>query len=238
MVRNHSGVFIVAEIGVNWNGDFNLAEQMMNVAKKAGCNAVKFQAFNENLISTHPEKERLLKTSISKDNIKKIDNISKKIGIEWFCTPMYPEALEFLEPYVNRYKIRVFDGKPLFENKSSELLEQITKTGKDIIISCENPPNQTKLYQNQKVRWMYCVPKYPCSLKDLDFSKINEFDGFSNHCPDIIAPLTSVILGAKIVEIHITLDRSKDFIDNPVSFEPSELFDLVKLIRKSEEIKR
>jgi len=238
MAENHSGVFIVAEIGVNWNGDFNLAEQMMSIAKRAGCDAVKFQAFNENLISAHPEKERLLKTSISKDNIKKIDSISKKIGIEWFCTPMYQEAVEFLEPYVSRYKIRVFDGKPLFENKSSKLLERITKTGKDIIISCENPPNQTKLYQNQKVRWLYCVPKYPCSLKDLDYSKINDFDGFSNHCPEIIAPLAAVILGAKIIEVHITLDRSKDFIDNPVSFEPDELFDLVKLIRKSEEIKR
>ncbi len=238
MRKNNSGVFIVAEIGVNWNADFNLAEQMMYLAKKAGCNAVKFQAFNENLISAHPEKERLLKTSISKDNIKRIDSISKKVGIEWFCTPMYPEAIEFLEPYVNRYKIRVFDGKPLFDNKSSELLEQIIKTEKDIIISCEKPPNQTKLYQNKNVRWLYCVPKYPCSLKDLDFSRIDDFDGFSNHCPEIIAPLTSAILGAKIIEVHITLDRSKNFIDNSVSFEPDELFELVKLIRKSEEIKR
>ena len=84
MGENHSGVFIVAEIGVNWNGDFNLAEQMMSVAKKAGCDAVKFQAFNENLISEHPEKERLLKTSISKDNIKKIDSISKKLELNGF----------------------------------------------------------------------------------------------------------------------------------------------------------
>ena len=151
---------------------------------------------------------------------------------------MYPEAIEFLEPYVNRYKIRVFDGKPLFDKKWSELLEQVTKTGKDIIISCEKPSNQTKLYQNKNVRWLYCVPKYPCSLRDLDFSRMDDFDGFSNHCPEIIAPLTSAILGAKIIEVHITLDRSKDFIDNPVSFEPEELFDLVKLIRKSEEIKR
>jgi len=61
MRKKQSGVFIVAEIGVNWNGNFNLAEKMMNIAKKAGCNAVKFQAFNEELISEHPEKERLLK---------------------------------------------------------------------------------------------------------------------------------------------------------------------------------
>jgi len=238
MLKNHSRVFIVAEIGVNWNGDFNLAEKMMDVAKKAGCNAVKFQAFNEELIQEHPEKERLLKTSISKNNIKKIDEISKKMGIEWFCTPMYSEAVEFLEPYVNRYKIRVFDGRPLFENKWTDLLEHVTKTGKDVIISCEKNPKHTRLYQNPKVRWLYCVPKYPCSLEDLDFSTMNDFNGYSNHCPDIIAPLTSAILGAEIIEIHITLDKSEDFIDNPVSFEPKELFDLVRLIRESEEIKR
>ena len=72
MLKSYSGVFIVAEIGVNWNGDFELAEQMMNIAKNAGCDAVKFQAFNEELIKEHPEKERLLKTSISQENVKKI----------------------------------------------------------------------------------------------------------------------------------------------------------------------
>ena len=236
MQKSHSGVFIVAEIGVNWNGDLELAEQMMNIAKNAGCDAVKFQAFNEELIKEHPEKERLLKTSISQENVKKIDDISKRVGIEWFCTPMFPEAIEFLDPYVKRYKIRVFDGRPLFQNKWTELLEQVTKTGKEVIISCEKDPNQTKLYQNKKIRWLYCVAKYPCALEDLDFSNIENFNGYSNHCPDIIAPLTSVILGARIIEVHITLDKLKDFIDNSVSFEPSELMELVEKIRKSEKI--
>jgi N,N'-diacetyllegionaminate synthase len=234
--KSDSGVFIVAEIGVNWDGDFELAEQMMNIAKNAGCDAVKFQAFNEELIKEHPEKERLLKTSISQENVKKIDDISKRVGIEWFCTPMFPEAIEFLDPYVKRYKIRVFDGRPLFQNKWTELLEQVTKTGKEVIISCEKDPNQTKLYQNKKIRWLYCVAKYPCSLEDLNFSNIGNFNGYSNHCPDIIAPLTSVILGARIIEVHITLDKLKDFIDNSVSFEPSELMELVEKIRKSEKI--
>jgi len=234
--KSDSGVFIVAEIGVNWDGDFELAEQMMNIAKNAGCDAVKFQAFNEELIKEHPEKERLLKTSISQENVKKIDDISKRVGIEWFCTPMFPEAIEFLDPYVKRYKIRVFDGRPLFQNKWIELLEQVTKTGKEVIISCEKDPNQTKLYQNKKIRWLYCVAKYPCSLEDLNFSNIGNFNGYSNHCPDIIAPLTSVILGARIIEVHITLDKLKDFIDNSVSFEPSELMELVEKIRKSEKI--
>ena len=57
-------VFITAEIGVNWDGDFELAEKMMKNAKDAGCNAVKFQSFNEKIIGKHPEKDRLLKTAI------------------------------------------------------------------------------------------------------------------------------------------------------------------------------
>ena len=78
--------FVIAEIGVNWDGDYKLVKKMMKFAKKSGCNAVKFQAFDEKIIGNHSQKERLLKTSISKKNIKKIDQIAKSIGIEWFCT--------------------------------------------------------------------------------------------------------------------------------------------------------
>ena len=64
--------FIIAEIGVNWDGNFNLVEEMMINAKNAGCDAVKFQAFNKSIIGNHPEYERLMKTSISQSNIEKI----------------------------------------------------------------------------------------------------------------------------------------------------------------------
>ena len=65
-------VFITAEIGVNWDGNFELVEKMMLDAKNSNCDAVKFQAFNEKMMKDHPEKDRLLKTSISKDNIEQI----------------------------------------------------------------------------------------------------------------------------------------------------------------------
>ena len=96
--------FIIAEIGVNWDGDLNLAKEMMEKAKNFGCDAVKFQAFNKSIIGNHPEYERLIKTSISKSNIQEINNLSKTIGIEWFCTPMYVEAVELLNPFVKRFK--------------------------------------------------------------------------------------------------------------------------------------
>ena len=72
-------VFITAEIGVNWDGDFHLIEKMMKDAKNAGCNAVKLQAFDEKIVRDNPEKDRLLETSVSAQNVNEIQLIS---GVE------------------------------------------------------------------------------------------------------------------------------------------------------------
>ena len=114
-------VFLVAEIGVNWDGDIELAKEIMINAKKSGCNAVKFQAFDENILGRHPEALRLMKSSITEDNVEIINNTAKDVGIEWFCTPMYAKAVEFLNPFVSRFKIREFDGRILLENKKTPL---------------------------------------------------------------------------------------------------------------------
>jgi len=106
-----------------------------------------------------------------------------------------------------------------------------------VIISSNIPPTNSNYYGNPKIKWLYVVPKYPCTFSDLDFTKINDFDGYSNHCPYIIAPLTTVILGCKILEVHITLDKTKDFIDNAVSFDLKELNSLMNFIKQFDEIK-
>ena len=230
--------FIVAEIGVNWDGNIVLLEEMISKAKELGCDAVKFQSFNKDVLENHPESLRLLKSSISKNNVEKVNNIAKKVGIEWFCTPMYPEAVDILEPYVNRYKIRFGDGRILLENKTFELFDRILETKKEIIISSQASLCDCKYYGNPSLKWLYCVPKYPCSFTDLNFNYISDFNGFSNHCPRILAPLTAAILGAEIIEIHLTSDKSKDFIDNVVSFDYNELKQLNQLIRDSEKIKK
>jgi len=229
--------FVVAEIGVNWDGDFELAKEMIKKAKEAGCNAVKFQAYQEEIVKNHPEKSRLVKSAISKSNVETINEIAKSIGIEWFCTPMYLEAVDFLEPYVKKFKIREIDSRILLQNKSSELFDKIYKTNKEIIISSEYSPKDCKYFSDPRVKWLYCVPKYPCNIADLDFSHIKDFNGYSNHCPFIIAPLASAINGAKIIEVHITSNKSKPFIDNNVSFDYIELKNLVNLIHLSEKMK-
>lgn len=223
---------------MNWDGDLRLAEEMMSHAKNSGCNAVKFQSFNKSIIGNHPEYERLIKTSISEFNIKKIDELSHSIGIEWFCTPMYSDAVSLLDPYVKRFKIREFDSRNLLENKTTDLIEKVLETEKEIIISSQHPLENSKWHNHPKIKWLYCVPKYPCSLEELDFSELGKFDGFSNHCPQLIAPLSAAILGSKIIEIHITSSKSKDFVDNNVSFDYKELEEIVRLIRLSEKIKR
>jgi len=229
---------IIAEIGVNWDGDLVLVKDMIKKSKDAGCNAVKFQAFEEQQIKGHPESNRLLKSTISKYNIEQINQIAKQIGMEWFCTPMYPDAVEMLNPFVKRFKIRELDGRPLLENKTTPLIKKILGTKKQIIISSFQSPKNSKFYNQPLIKWLYCVPRYPCTIDELDFNKIKDFNGYSNHCTQIIAPLTAAILGAEIIEIHITSDKKKDYADNNVSFDYLELFDLVKNIRLAEIIKK
>lgn len=230
-------IFVVADIGVNWDGDFDLVKEMIKKSKEVGINAIKFQAFNEEIVKNHPQRSRLMNSSVSKANIESINEVAKFVGIEWFCTPMYPEAIEFLDPFVKRYKIREFDGRILLENKISELFEKLLQTGKDIIVSAQRSPKDTKYFDYPKIKWLYCVPKYPCEISDLDFSHIQDFDGYSNHLPHFLGPLTATILGSTILEVHITSDKSKDFLDNIVSFDYNELKKLVNLIRLVEKMK-
>ena len=216
----------MAEIGVNWDGDFDLAKEMMLHAKKTGCNAVKFQAYTNEMVKDHPQKSRLENCSVTKENVNKISTIAKNVGIEWFCTPMYPEAVDFLNPFVSRFKIREHDGRELLENKSTPLLDKVFATDKEVIVSTQYSTNNCTYKKN--VKWLYCVPKYPCVLEDLDFKSLDEYDGFSNHCRQIIAPITAAILGSKIIEIHISANRTLDYIDNNVSFDYSDMQEISK----------
>ena len=228
--------FIVAEIGVNWDGDFDLVKKMMLNAKQADCNAVKFQSFNEDTVKDHPQKERLLKSSITEDNIHEIDRIANTVDMEWFSTPMYPDAVDFLDSFVKRFKLRFHDGVSLLENKTTKLFEKIISTKKEVIVSSQTSPLNSKFYEHEQIKWLYVVPKYPCKIEDIDFTRIKEFNGYSNHCPHILVPLAATILGANIIEVHITPDKSGDFVDNPVSFDFNELKNLVGLIRQAEKL--
>ena len=220
-------VYLIAEIGVNWNGGIDLVKKMIFEAKNAGCNAVKFQSFSAEQVKDHPLKERLLKSSINPKIIKNIFEITKEAKIDFICTPMYPESVEFLNEYVSKFKIHEFDGRKIIINQHSDILEKVLNTGKEIIISSEQSPENCNYYNYPNISWLYCVPKYPCTLDEIDFTRLEKFDGFSNHCPDIQAPIKAAKLGAKIIEVHITPDKKGDFIDNNVSFDYEELRSII-----------
>ena len=224
-------VFVVAEIGVNWDGDFELVKQMMNESKTLQLSAVKFQAFTFDMTKNHPESKRLMNSSITKENVEKINDISQEIGIDWFCTPMYPEAVDFLDPFVSRYKIREFDGREIIQSNKTDLFQTVYKKHKDIFISSETIPLDCSLHNDPQIKWLYCVPKYPCSLGEIDFSLLKYFDGFSNHCSLIEAPIHALREGIEILEIHITSDKTKDFIDNNVSFDYDEIKEIMKVAK-------
>ena len=124
---------------------------------------------------------------------------------------------------MNRYKIREVDGRDLLKNTKTSLFEKIYVKNKEIIISSQTNPLNCKFYNDKKIKWLYTVPKYPCTLSDLNFKEFNCFDGYSNHCPNSLALLTAVILGADIIEIHVTSSKEENFFDNNVSFTFDEL---------------
>ena len=219
---------LVSEIGVNWDGDFELVKEMMQESVNAGFNLVKFQSFEAKLVADHPQASRVFRSSVTPENIEKINSISNDIGIEWFCTPMYENAILFLDPYVNRYKIREYDSRMLLTNNLTNIFLKLLETKKEIMISSESSPQNCKWYNHEQIKWLYCVPKYPCNLDDIDFSLLKSFDGFSNHCTNMSAPLKAISLGSEILEIHITSDKNADFIDNNVSFDYSEMKEIAK----------
>ena len=203
----------------------------MRDAKNVGFDAVKLQAFDEKIVLEHPKKDRLLRSSVSSDNIEQINSISKKIDIEWYCTPMYPDAIDFLDPFVSRYKIREFDGRQTIQNNETDLFQAIYKKNKDIFISSETIPLNCSLYNDPQIKWLYCVPKYPCNLDEIDFSLLKHFDGFSNHCSLIEAPIRALREGIEILEIHITSDKTKNFVDSNVSFDYDEIKEIMKVAK-------
>ena len=227
-------MFIVAEIGVNWGGDIDLLEKMLINSKDAGFDSVKFQSFNEKIIGDHPRKDELLASSITEKNIKKINTLAKNFNIDWFSTPMFPEAVDFLQPYVERFKIRELDGRLLLQNKITTLLEKVLETKKEIIVSVNQVPNLSEFKKNDQIKWLYCVPKYPCSVDDIDFKNIKNFNGYSNHCVDSNAIIEVAKMGAEIIEIHVTSDKKGNFIDNPVSF---DFIECKKIVNKIKELK-
>ena len=243
--------FIVAEIGINHNGDVNLAKKLIDMAVFAGCDAVKFQKRTIELVYTPEElaKEREspfgttngdLKRGLEfgKKEYKEIGRYCKQRGIMWFASPWDVKSVDFLEEFnVPCYKIAsacITDER---------LLKRIKATRKPAILSTgmstkEEIKRAVKILGEKNLVVLHCTSTYPSKLEELNLNVINwlkkEFNcpvGYSGHETGIVEPVMAAVLGACVVEKHITLDRAMWGSDHAASLEPNGLNRLVRDIR-------
>ena len=257
-----NSVFIIAEAGVNHNGSLDIAYKLIDEAKNAGADAVKFQIFKAEDLTTKDNKmaeyqitntskletqlEMLKRLELSFDDFLKLKRYCDKINIEFLSSPFDIESARFL------YKI----GLKKFKIASGEitniiLLREIGSYKKDVIMSTgmcfiadvENALNI--LIENgtekQNICILHCNTEYPTRFEDVNLLAMTTLEdafkvdvGYSDHTEGMEVSIAAVALGAKVIEKHFTLDRSLKGPDHMASMEPEEFKKMVNSIRNIE----
>lgn len=241
ILKKEKPCFIIAEAGINHNGDVRLAKKLVDVAVSSGADAVKFQTFKtEELTSENIEAIKKLELS-DKDHYELSDYCKQK-GIIFISTPLDNGSVDLLD------KI----GVPMFKIASCDLdnlplLKYIAKKGKPIILSTGmgtitevgEAIDAIKSTGNDNITLLHCVSVYP--PKEIDLRAIQTLSdafklpvGYSDHTIGISVPLGAVALGAKVIEKHFTLDKKMEGFDHAVSANPEELKALIVGIREIE----
>lgn len=254
-------VYIIAEAGVNHNGDLNTAKKLIDEAKKAGADAVKFQTFKaENLASKTALKadyqkqttdskqsqyEMLKALELSIESHTKLIEHTKNIGIEFLSTPFDIDSANLLfELGLSKFKI------PSGELTNLPLLRTIAKFKKPIILStgmatmAEIRDVFNILTTNvaiEDITILHANTEYPTPFCDVNLKAMvsigAEFGvkfGYSDHTLGIAVPIAAVALGASVIEKHFTLDKTQPGPDHKASLEPNELAQMVAGIRAIE----
>ena len=256
LIGDNQPPFIIAEIGNNHNGSLEKALELMKIAKEIGVDAIKFQVKNieksftkELLDSPYVNENSFGKTyrehkealEFSKNELKKIYEYAKELGIICFSTPFDVDSVELLESIGNPiYKISSFHVTDL------PLIEAICKTKKPIIISTgmstedeiDKAMSLIKKYSDKYVI-LHCVSSYPTNDEDVNLRVIptlqEKYDcpvGYSGHEKGIAICTSAIALGACIIERHFTLDRTLKGPDHASSVEPIGLNDIVTRSKK------
>ena len=236
----------MAEIASNWEGSFVKAAKLIQESRNSGANAVKFQMWRAHDLynDNHPNWKFIKKSEITFEKAKKLKKIADKIGIEFFCSAFYPEAIDVLEKLkVKRYKIASRTCL-LKDPYSLETLQEKSHTKKPVIISMGMGGERKKIeniFSKNKKIFCYCISEYPTKITKIDWKKAIKYDGFSDHTLGITAPLIFTMLkkqnNAKniLIEKHIKLSNSKG-PDAGSSIDTEELASLVSAVRKIEKI--
>jgi N-acetylneuraminate synthase len=243
---------MIAEIGINHNGDLGIAKKLIDTAMLAGCDAVKFQKRTPDLC-VPPEQRTLMRETpwgmmtyleyrhrieFKQKDYEEIDRYSKEKGMDWFASCWDIASVDFLEQFNPIcYKI------PSACLTNDSLLLHVNKTGRPIILSTgmstmEEIRHAVSLLDQDRLLMAHCTSSYPCKPEELDLRMIKtlqkEFNcpvGYSGHEVGLQTTYAAMVLGACFVERHITLDRAMWGSDQAASVEPSGLMRLVRDIR-------
>ena len=255
-----SKTFIIAEAGVNHQGDIKIAKKLIDAAYHAGADVIKFQkrtpevCLPEHLWGVERDTpfgrmsylEYRKRIELSKEDYSEINNYCWG-KIQWTASPWDVNSVAFLEEFkVPFYKVASASVTDL------ELLEAIRKTGRPVIMSTgmstlKQIREATSLLGGRKadITLLACTSAYPCPINELNLNKIKTLKeyfpmyrvGFSGHEVGLWTTLCAVAMGAQVVERHFTLDRSMKGSDHAASIEPAGLILLVREIRAFEEAK-
>jgi len=251
--------YIIAEIGINHNGDLETAKRLIDVAVMSGCDAVKFQKRNPDVCVPEHQKDVIRETpwgTMTYINYKyrmefgeaeydEIDDYCADKGIEWSASPWDLDSLEFLMDYdIPWIKI------PSAMLTNHILLKKAAQTGKKIILSTgmsseeevDTAAGMLDTYASGGYALLHCNSSYPAKLEELNLATIctladkypNAQVGYSGHEFRIGTTVATVYLGAQVLERHITLDRTMWGSDHLASVEPQGLIKLVKGVRELE----
>ena len=254
-------VFFIAEAGVNHNGSLKIALKMVDVAKKAGADAIKFQTFKtNNLILPNAPKSKyhiettgndkkqtwfdLLKTQeLSYQMHKKIIEYCKRRKIIFLSTPYDEESVDMLEKLkIKAYKVASTDNNniPLLRYIAKKRKPMFISTGMANIEEVQDAVNCVKKYIPNKFVLLQCTGNYPSKNLDSNLKvmltykkKFRCLYGYSDHTLDFINPVAATALGASVYEKHFTLDRKLDGPDHRMSLLPSELKKTIEIIKKT-----
>jgi len=251
--------FIIAEAGVNHNGDIGLAKELIDAAKKAGADAVKFQTFKaENLVTENAEMAEYQKKNLGKkesqlkmlkkyelnyNDFKRLKRYCDKKGIIFLSTPHSEDAVDFLEPLVPAYKIGSGDltNLPFLEKIAQKKKPIILSTGMAMLDEVREAVKVIKKHGNNKIILLHCTTNYPCPIEEVNLKTMltlkREFRlpvGYSDHTLGILVPIMAVAMGAQVLEKHFTLNKNLPGPDHKTSLEPDELREMVKKVREAE----
>jgi len=249
-------IFIIAEVGINHNGDIDVCKELIDIAVESGCNAVKFQKRDIDKVYTQDfldssrdspwgstQREQKIGLEFDKVNYEEIDRYCKEKNIEWFASAWDLNSQHFLQQFNCKYN-KVASAMIVYK----DLLQMIAKEGKHTFISTgmttyEDIETAVNIFRSENCPFelMHTVSTYPMKDENANLKMINTLKekfqcevGYSGHEVGLALSYAAAALGINSLERHVTLDRSMYGSDQSASVEPAGLRQLVGAVRKIE----